>query len=161
MSREWGNMHTSAKVLGHKLRKEREREINHIHHVGKPYSLRIRFPESVSCRFAANFGQLHKTENPAPGKRQLALCGVPDLMEWGSEPVRFPVALVSDLSIRKKKFCKQRSETSATGNRSGLRLAQSAIVSCQSTMARPTTLNMSDSLTFYWQSGCSDPRLYV
>ena len=35
----------------------------------------------MSWRFAANFVQLHKTENPAPGKRQLALSGVPDLME--------------------------------------------------------------------------------
>ena len=35
-------------------------------------------------------------------------------------PYRFPVALVSDLSIRKKKFCAQRSESSATGNRNGL-----------------------------------------
>ena len=35
----------------------------------------------MSWRFAANFVQLHKTENPALGKRQLALSGVPDLME--------------------------------------------------------------------------------
>ena len=44
-------------------------------------SLRIWFPESVNWRFAANFVQLHKTENLASGKRQLALSGVPDLME--------------------------------------------------------------------------------
>ena len=30
---------------------------------------------------ASTFVQLHKTENPASGKQQLALSGVPDLME--------------------------------------------------------------------------------
>ena len=58
------------------ISRKRELALSHI-----ILSLRIWFLESLSWRFAANFVQLHKTENPASGKRQLALSGVPDLME--------------------------------------------------------------------------------
>ena len=60
--------------------------------------LRILFPESVSWRFAANFVQLHKNENPASGKRQLALSGVPDLMELAAAKQSQAVAYFSSIS---------------------------------------------------------------
>ena len=70
------------------ISRKRELALSHI-----ILSLRIWFPESVSWRFAANFVQLHKTENPVSGKQQLGVSGVPDLMELAAGA--FPHSFVS------------------------------------------------------------------
>ena len=48
---------------------------------------------------ASTFVQLHKTENPASGKQQLALSGVPDLMELAADETPRSVSLLCRSTI--------------------------------------------------------------
>ena len=84
----------------HKIRYAAKRQLllspmpdSHILFVGNRILKKSNDPKALT------FVQLHKTENPAWGKQQLALSGVPDLMELAAEPNRNFLSRMRDITF--------------------------------------------------------------